>query len=603
MFLRGCTNLWRMTVLQYGLSLTTGAFTGPMRAAQGSIKGFTSELSNIGNTITGLANIPGAIRTLVEPLTKPITLAADVEVLEKSFKTLLGSGKQAAQMLKDVTQFSGSTPFQITEVAPAAKQLLAFGFAAGEVIPLMKDNGDMAALMDKPINEVADGFGRMKSGQFGEAFERMRAFGISMKDLEGVGLVFDRSGSFVGSADQAMEGVRKIIRRKFGGGMKEISGTFKGQFSNLTDSWEQMETKFGAPITRALTPIISELTARIAEWQPKAEAFGKTLATGISGAFNLFKSGELGAVVKSAFIGANKAVFGNLGTILSGAMRIGAEVLKGVFQSAVNLFTDGGFWQSVKYQFLSIAESFRSVMLSTMADVVDLLPAQFRLGADTKEMRKQAGESDKASKAYSYSAEYVAGKIDFEQITAPMLSSANEAGAILKETITQIGENLGNIPEFKNIGESLRNAAAGQNTAPMVPLAEQLRQASSGDMFLSGAAKREFRATETGGYGQMVQVLNPQVMENILNPKKGEGGTGLAGMGGLWEGVQKLLGGAGTRAESFLNPKGSGPGDGPKAADLKKSLDESAPIKRLVALLERVEANTANLTPAGVYAN
>ena len=111
-----------MTTLEYGLSLTTGAFTGPMHGAQSAVRGFSNQLSNAGNAITGLANIPNAIQTLVAPLTKPITLAADVEVLDKSLTTLLGSGEAAGRMLKDVIKFAAETPFQITEVAPAAKE-------------------------------------------------------------------------------------------------------------------------------------------------------------------------------------------------------------------------------------------------------------------------------------------------------------------------------------------------------------------------------------------------------------------------------------------------------------------------------------------------
>lgn len=37
-----------MTVLSYGLSLTNSAFLGPIRIAQGAVKGFTSQLSNVG---------------------------------------------------------------------------------------------------------------------------------------------------------------------------------------------------------------------------------------------------------------------------------------------------------------------------------------------------------------------------------------------------------------------------------------------------------------------------------------------------------------------------------------------------------------------------
>lgn len=551
-----------MTVLQYGLSLTTGAFTGPMHAAQGTVRGFTNQLSNVGNMITGLANIPGAIKTLVEPMTKPITLAADVEVLGKSFKTLLGSGEAAAQMLKDVTYFAGSTPFQITEVAPAAKQLLAFGFAAKQVIPLMRDIGDMSALMDKPINEVADAFGRLKSGQFGEAFERMRAFGLSMKDLQGAGLVFDKSGSFVGSADQAIESVRQIIRRKFGGGMKEISSTFKGQFSNLTDAWEQMETKFGAPITKALTPIISELTAHITEWQPMAENFGKTLSTGISGAFNLFKSGELPGVLQNAISGMGKALLSNISVSMGAGISIAAAALKGAFQSAVALLSDGNFWEGIRGSVMSIADSLKSTLMSTAADLISMLPLTMRLGADVSGLRSGAEKAGwDAKMASTYAAEQF-GLVDMDAVVSPLVSSIGKVGEIILDAGERMKANIENIPEFAKVGEALRNAAAGSK--PMVPLAEQLRNASAGDMFQQGSSRREAVSGPDGITQRMVQILNPEMMEKLLNPNaRQETGNGAA---------------------------------------LKKAIDEAGPLKRLLTVVEQMQQKIDRLGGGdGVY--
>lgn len=555
-----------MTLLQYALDLKTAAFTGPMHAAQGTVKGFSNQLSNVGNIVSGLANIPNAIQTLVAPLSKPITLAADVEVLGKSFKTLLGSGSEAVQMLKEVTQFSGSTPFQITEVAPAAKQLLAFGFAAKQVLPLMQDIGDMSALMDKPINEVADAFGRLKSGQFGEAFERMRAFGLSMKDLQGAGLVFDKSGSFVGSADQAIEAVRQIIRRKFGGGMKEISGTFKGQFSNLTDAWEQLQTNFGKPITGALTPVLSEVTKNMGDWTPAATNFGKTLATGISGAFALFKSGDLGDVLKTSMAGIGSAFFQNFGVGLSAAIRAGAAVLKGGFQSAVALFSNASFWDGIRGSALSIAYSVKSIILDVAADLVSMLPNKAGVAAEWKKTSKSTqGLAD----AYQQNAAANFDNVDFDKVVQPLINSAGSAGAILGDAITQIATNLKNNTAASQFADSLRNAAAGKDA---------FSQISGAPLYDLVPPKREF-----------LPVADSFQFDN---------GNGIMGQENFLASVRKLIGSA---PENLMNPRGIGSGEGAKAADIKKSIDDSGLIKRLISLLEQVQNNTSKIGGDLVY--
>lgn len=68
---------------------------------------------------------------------------------------------------------------------------------------------------------MASAFTRIKAGDFGEAFERLRDFGIARKDLEAEGLTFDKDGQYVGTVEAAMKAVRAIVQRDFGGMMDE----------------------------------------------------------------------------------------------------------------------------------------------------------------------------------------------------------------------------------------------------------------------------------------------------------------------------------------------------------------------------------------------
>src|SRR4051794_32750989 len=61
--------------------------------------------------------------------------AGDMEQTEVAFTTMLGSGEKAQQFMRQLIQFAKTTPFTLTGLNEASKQLLAYGFAQEEVIP------------------------------------------------------------------------------------------------------------------------------------------------------------------------------------------------------------------------------------------------------------------------------------------------------------------------------------------------------------------------------------------------------------------------------------------------------------------------------------
>lgn len=158
---------------------------------------------------------------------------ANQEQGEIAFKVLLGSAEAAKAKMQELTEFAAKTPFELPGIVEAAKMLETYGLNSTKYL---KDAGDLASAFNTEISDVARVMGRINAGDFGEAFQRLRDFGISTKELKGEGLVFDKSGSYVGSVDAALTAVQDIIRRKFGGMMEEQSRSFTGQMSTLADN-------------------------------------------------------------------------------------------------------------------------------------------------------------------------------------------------------------------------------------------------------------------------------------------------------------------------------------------------------------------------------
>jgi len=198
--------------------------------AKGALSKFNSDMETTGRELSASLSLP-----LAAAGGFALKLSGDLEKAALSFRVLTKDAGTALALQKELVKFSAETPFEFADVQKGAKQLLAYGFAVGDVTKYLKTAGDLAAGMDVNITEVTSSLGRLKSGNFGEAFERLRELGIDRTALEGAGLKFDKSGSYVGSVKEAMEAVSKVINDKFGGMTTALSTTLPGMLSTAWD--------------------------------------------------------------------------------------------------------------------------------------------------------------------------------------------------------------------------------------------------------------------------------------------------------------------------------------------------------------------------------
>lgn len=216
----------------------------------------SNKLKEVGSAVRGVGL--GLTAAVTAPLIGLATLALSFTAMrqraELSFKVLLKDGEKAKALMRDLTEFSDKTPFESQEIIDAGRKLVAFGVDATQVKSILTDLGDTAAAMEVNVVDVANAFGRLKAGDFGEAFERFRDFGISREALEGKGLKFDKSGQFKGSVEQAMEAVRAVMKEKFGGTMDELSNSISGKFSTVVDKAKGLLIKLFEPAQ----PVVSQ---------------------------------------------------------------------------------------------------------------------------------------------------------------------------------------------------------------------------------------------------------------------------------------------------------------------------------------------------------
>lgn len=131
------------------------------RSGQTFSEGFRNSFA--GNIAAiGFAKLLGGIRNEVRETARA---AQQLEVFETQFKTILGSTAAAQRQLADLQKFAATTPFQLSGLSVATRQLLSFGVAQNEIIPTLGQLGDIAAGVGAEITDLAIPFGRLISTQ------------------------------------------------------------------------------------------------------------------------------------------------------------------------------------------------------------------------------------------------------------------------------------------------------------------------------------------------------------------------------------------------------------------------------------------------------
>lgn len=215
------------------------------RQSRKTAKSSQKTASTLASVGTGLAAIAGSAAagfvidriadSFVRAATSGLQFNIQMEQANTTFSVLLGSADAADKKVSNLFAYAAKTPFEFMGVKDAAIALEAVGINAEKALPWI---GDLASVRPDAggIEEVARAIARLQSGDFGESFERLRDFGISRKMLEGEGLKFDKSGSYKGSAEQAVKAVRGIVEREYGGMADKQSKTLGGMMSTMKDN-------------------------------------------------------------------------------------------------------------------------------------------------------------------------------------------------------------------------------------------------------------------------------------------------------------------------------------------------------------------------------
>lgn len=222
-----------------------------MKKTEVSAKTFGETMKWVGSAIIAVF----AVQKIYEFGAGIITLASNLQQAQVSFTTMLWSAEASGKILKDLSDFAKTTPFELVWIRENAKQLLAMWVAQENIIPTMKALGDVAAGLSVPLDRLALAYGQVLSKwrlqgdelmQFTEAWVPMlqtlaAQLGKTTGDINKMIEKWQISAVEVTKAFQTMSGEGG----KFANMMEKQSATIEGKWSNLQDSLNSLGESIG----------------------------------------------------------------------------------------------------------------------------------------------------------------------------------------------------------------------------------------------------------------------------------------------------------------------------------------------------------------------
>lgn len=218
-----------------------------------------------------------------------VIMAGKMSASRVAFDTLLGDTQKATAFLEDLYQFAAETPFEFEGLQDTAKKLLAFKFAAEDIIPIMTAIGDAAGMLgsgQEGIDRMTLAISQMQSkGKVqSEEMLQLAESGVNawqyLADSMGMSIseVMDKVSK--GEVD-AQTGINAIIlgmQRDFKGGMERQAKEIPGLWATIMDNTKMVMTNAGESLIEALG--IKEKLQGLADYLSKFASYVKQAGIG-----------------------------------------------------------------------------------------------------------------------------------------------------------------------------------------------------------------------------------------------------------------------------------------------------------------------------------
>lgn len=322
--------------------------------ATSGIKGFADKCNKMTGALSAIAAVQlGSVFTgmaggILNMGIASVQAAAQMRQYEIAFQTMLKSAEAGTQMLRDLQQFAAETPFDVPGVVSAGQQLMAFGFKAEEIIPMLTNLGDAASglgLGTEGVSRLAYALGQMQTSGKLNAQDMMQltSAGISAWDMlaqaagKTVAEMKDLCSKGAIDSKAAVQTIVAGMNEQFGGMMAKTSDEVAGLLANIEETAGNTSAAVGKYLTEAfnIKGILKDVSDRLGEFQQKMQTAteqGKSLRDVIKECVPAPVIAAIGAfaavlvVVSVAAVATLGAVLGLSAGIVAAGAAIGAAI-------------------------------------------------------------------------------------------------------------------------------------------------------------------------------------------------------------------------------------------------------------------------------------
>jgi tape measure domain-containing protein len=312
------------TGVEYSLSLKD-LFTPKINKAVSSTERLNNVVSKTQSSLSSLGGALGigvGIASIVSFGTAIKDSLVNYEYFSASLRTLMKGDALAAKALEgQLVSLAAKTPFSLVEIQDATKQLLAYGFAGGEVTKNISMLGDVASALKIPFQDIAYLYGTLKTQ--GRAYQRdilqfqQRGIPVVEQLAKQMGVTKEKVSELVTAGKVGFPEVEKAFQSMTAEGgmffdmMKQQTATVGGQISALGDNWEQLKVNIGKSQTGIISGTVS---------------FFNSIVNGVSeniAQMNRFEEAQekFGGRVKGRFV----SIMDSMSSFLSGGLAKGSD--------------------------------------------------------------------------------------------------------------------------------------------------------------------------------------------------------------------------------------------------------------------------------------
>jgi tape measure domain-containing protein len=262
------------------VSQTLDRLGDEVEKAMSSFEGMGARMAAAGSELSAAISIP-----ILDIGKNALETAAKFEQTQIAFEHFIGSAQGAKDYLKQLYDFAANTPFQIQDITGGAQKLMAMGFAARDVIPMLKAMGDQLSAvgrMDMLPNLIL-AFGELKEGGVASmrALRQMVMDGVIpalkyMAEAAGVSAGEMRKQIMHGAVDSeaAMKTILAGMARDTGGLMASEMSSFSGMMTNVKDNITYTLNAIGQQLLPVAKSFADFATSVLNEVKVIAQAFG-----------------------------------------------------------------------------------------------------------------------------------------------------------------------------------------------------------------------------------------------------------------------------------------------------------------------------------------